>query len=93
MSMINENNNIINDTPKKTDDMEKYRKEYYENNKEKFKLYYQENKEKYKNPKDKKLCSICGSSVVKRNFNTHLKSKKHIDAVKIKEMEDLLNKK
>ena len=69
MSMINDKNDIINDTPKKTDDMVRYRKEYYKNNKETIK----------ENSKIKIKCDICNCEVIKQQFKRHQRSKKHLN--------------
>lgn len=69
MSMINEKNDIINDTPKKTDDMVSYRKEYYKNNKEKIK----------ENSKIRIKCDICNCEVIKQQLRRHQRSKRHLN--------------
>ena len=47
-----------------------YYKDYYLNNKDKFKMYYVHKLE------NKKLCEICNKSYI--NLDIHYKSKKHI---------------
>ncbi len=53
---------------KKTSDMNQYRKEYYEANKDKFKGYMTE----------RYTCSVCQCSVAKCRRTVHEKTKKHL---------------
>jgi len=57
------------------------RKEYYENNKEKRKEYLENNKDKIKEylknkNKQKVICDLCGTQVIKNNLNRHKKTQR-----------------
>ena len=71
-----------------TDDETRDRqKEYREQNKDKIseqqKGYYEENKEKIKERHKEKITCICGCKISRHNLNTHIKTDKHINLMKL----------
>ena len=73
------NSNISGRT---AEEIKQQKNERYQNNKEifkaKFKEYYQNNKQK----RNKKIKCKCGSLIIKRQLEKHLKTKKHQNFVK-----------
>lgn len=54
-------------------------KQYYQDNKERVKQYYQQNKEKIlQQAKQKIKCDVCDCMILKKSFNRHTKTNKHI---------------
>jgi hypothetical protein len=68
---------ICGDTekPKKTEDMKKYKKEYYDTHPEKIEEWRESNKELIE-------CHDCGKLVQKVGFSNHKKTKFHLDNLK-----------